>query len=66
MTPRVTTTVVFDSAAQRDKIRKAAKARKWSLSRFLVESANSAASQSVTTSGSEQLIDKRDPLPLNQ
>jgi hypothetical protein len=63
---RVIATVIFDSVAQREKIRKAAKARKWSLSRFLVEAANAASSQSVTTDASEQLIAKRDPLPLNQ
>ena len=59
------TNVRFDSAAQLDIVKKAAKLKKWSLNRFMIEASVEAANL-VTTAGSEQLMVKKDPLPLNQ
>jgi uncharacterized protein (DUF1778 family) len=58
-------TVRFDSAVQLESVKKAAKLKKWSLNRFMIEAVLEAA-DSVTTASSERLIVKRDPLPLNQ
>jgi uncharacterized protein (DUF1778 family) len=57
--------VRFDSAAQLDAVKRAAKLKKWSANRFIVE-ASSEAANSVTAAGSEQLMVKKDQLPLNQ
>lgn len=59
------TTVRFDSATQLENVKRAAKLKKWSLNRFMIEAAIEAAN-SVTAAGSEQLMVKKDPLPLNQ
>jgi uncharacterized protein (DUF1778 family) len=57
--------VRFDSVAQLEAIKRAAKLKKWSANRFIIEASTEAAN-SVTTAGSEQLMVKTERPPLNQ
>lgn len=57
--------VRFDSAAQLELIKKAAKVKKWSVNRFAIEFLTEAA-KSVTANGSEPLMVSKEPPALNQ
>ena len=64
---RIQVSVAFDTLAQKALVKKAAKVKRWSMSKFLVYTAEAEAVKILAnTSNAEQLIDRADPLPLNQ
>lgn len=56
----------FDTKSQVERIKKAAKARKWSFNRFVVEASAYVSKLVETGALSEQLTDGPDRPPLNQ
>ena len=51
----------FETQAQKDRIARAAKLRKWSFNQFVVDSADQVAAKTLTTSKAEQITEP-DPL----
>lgn len=56
----------FESKGQLDRIRKAAKARKWSINTFVIDAADKAARLLTTDRSPEQLMVDSSRQPLNQ
>ena len=67
MKQRIQVSVQFDTYAQKDRVRKAAKTRKWSMSKFLIDAGEKEAEKILTSiQSSEQLTVAPEQPSLNQ